>query len=40
MEANNHVKYRRLIARCGDLPPTPEILDDLERFLREQRKGE
>ena len=24
----------------GDLPPTPEILDDLERFLREQRKGE
>lgn len=23
-----------------DLPPTPEILDDLERFLREQRKGD
>ncbi|MDA0271533.1 MAG: PAC2 family protein [Chloroflexi bacterium] len=23
-----------------ELPPTPEILDDLERFLRDQRKGE
>ena len=23
MEANNHLKYRQLIARCADLPPTP-----------------
>lgn len=23
MEANNHVKYLQLIARCADLPPTP-----------------
>lgn len=24
----------------GELPPTPELLDDLERFLRDQRKGD
>ncbi len=23
MEASNHVKYRQLISRCADLPPTP-----------------